>query len=106
MTWMNRSLISRLLGEKVPHGPESIADDVTQLFSAIDPDAWKHVSTHEMGIGGQVASPHSGELSSFLDRYDATPQWLKTKQLNWLLADGRDDRRLPHARFEPPQLVD
>jgi hypothetical protein len=88
MAWMDRSVISRLLGERAPQGPESITDDVAQIFNAIGEDSWKHVSTHEMGIGGQVASPHVGELVYFLDRYNEAPEWFKIKQLDRLLADA------------------
>ncbi|CAD2259705.1 hypothetical protein [Xanthomonas arboricola] len=88
MAWIDRSVISRLLGERAPHGPESITDDVAQVFNAIGKDAWTHVPTQDMGIGGQIVSPHIGELSSFLDRYNEAPKWFKIKQLDWLLADA------------------
>ncbi|MGV7183807.1 hypothetical protein [Xanthomonas axonopodis] len=88
MAWIDRSAVSRLLGEKSPRGPESISDDVAQIFNAIGLDAWKHVPTQDMGIGGTTASPHIGELSNFLDRYNEAPEWFKIKQLDWLLADA------------------
>ncbi|WP_337054709.1 hypothetical protein [Pseudoxanthomonas sp. USHLN014] len=88
MAWTDRLVISRLLAEKAPLGVESVGDDVDEIFNAIGRDSWTHVLTQDMGIGGAIASPHIGELSSFVDRYNEAPEWFKLKQLDWLLADA------------------
>ncbi|WP_295943441.1 hypothetical protein [uncultured Xanthomonas sp.] len=88
MAWMDRSVICRLLAEKAPVGTESVNDEVDEIFNAIGRNNWTHVPTQDMGVGGKIASPHIGELSSFLDRYNEAPEWFKLKQLDWLLADA------------------